>query len=88
MASVRICGWQQDGQGRWVEAGWIAGKEAGESLRRDAGKMGIVIGREGEEANGGPGLVPGDPEALYPPGVRGAASRSRSRSSAACGSEA
>jgi integrase len=46
-------GWQRDEQGRWVEAGWIAGKEAGEFLRRDAAKVGIVIGRKGKEANGG-----------------------------------
>jgi integrase len=46
-------GWEQDDQGRWVEAGWIAGKEAGEFLRRDAAKVGIVIGRKGREANGG-----------------------------------
>jgi integrase len=46
-------GWEQDDQGRWVEAGWIAGKEAGEFLRKDAAKVGIVIGRKGKEANGG-----------------------------------
>ena len=46
-------GWEQDDQGRWVEAGWIAGKEAGEFLRRDAARVGIVIGRKGQEANGG-----------------------------------
>jgi integrase len=45
--------WAQDDQSRWVEAGWIAGKSAGEFLRRDAAKVGIVIGREGKEANGG-----------------------------------
>jgi integrase len=48
-------GWEQDGQGGWVEAGWIAGKEAGEFLRKDAAgcSPGIVIGRKGQEANGG-----------------------------------
>jgi integrase len=48
-------GWDQDGQGGWVEAGWIAGKEAGEFLRKDAANCspGIVIGRKGQEANGG-----------------------------------
>lgn len=46
-------GWEQDEQGRWVEAGWIAGKEAGEFLRKDAAKVGIVIGRKGRHANGG-----------------------------------
>ena len=46
-------GWRQDDKGRWVEAGWISGKEAGQVLRRDAVRVGIVIGREGKEANGG-----------------------------------
>ena len=46
-------GWQQDAKGRWVEAGWIAGKEAGMFLRADAAKVHIVIGRKGKEANGG-----------------------------------
>jgi integrase len=46
-------GWKQDGQGGWTEAGWIAGKEAGEFLRKDAAQVGIVIGRKGQEANGG-----------------------------------
>jgi integrase len=45
-------GWAQDEQGLWVEAGWIAGKSAGEFLRRDAARVGIVIGREGKKANG------------------------------------
>ena len=36
-----------------MEAGWIAGKEAGELLRKDAAPVGIVIGRKGQEANGG-----------------------------------
>jgi integrase len=46
-------GWEPDGQGGWVEAGWIAGKEAGELLRKDAAPVGIVIGRKGQESNGG-----------------------------------
>jgi integrase len=46
-------GWKPDGQGGWVETGWIAGKEAGEFLRKDAAGVGIVIGRTGQEANGG-----------------------------------
>jgi hypothetical protein len=46
-------GWEQDNQGRWVESGWISGKEAGEFLRKDAAKVGIVIGRKGRDANGG-----------------------------------
>jgi hypothetical protein len=36
-----------------VEAGWIAGKSAGEFLRKDGARVGIVIGRKGQEANGG-----------------------------------
>jgi integrase len=44
-------GWKEDDQGRWVEAGWIAGKSAGEFLSRDAAEVGIVIGRKGKGAN-------------------------------------
>ena len=46
-------GWEPDGKGRWVEAGWIAGQEAGEFLRQDAAPVGVVIGRKGRDANGG-----------------------------------
>jgi integrase len=46
-------GWRRDAAGRWEEAGWVAGKEAGEFLRRDATTVGIVIGRKGRDANGG-----------------------------------
>ena len=46
-------GWRKDERGRWAEAGWVAGKEAGEILRRDAARAGIAIGRSGKEANGG-----------------------------------
>ena len=45
-------GWQQD-EGQWQPNGWVAGKEGGVMLRRDAAKVGIVIGREGAAANGG-----------------------------------
>ena len=46
-------GWKEDQQGRWAVAGWVAGKEAGEFLRRDAARAGIEIGRSGKAANGG-----------------------------------
>jgi hypothetical protein len=46
-------GWTLNDAGKWVEAGWIAGKEAGEFLRKDAAKVGIQIGRKGREANSG-----------------------------------
>jgi hypothetical protein len=46
-------GWKKDEKGRWIEAGWVSGKGAGEFLRKDAAKVGIVIGRVGHEANGG-----------------------------------
>ena len=46
-------GWQIDPNGRWIEAGWVAGKSAGEFLRHDAARVGIAIGRVGGEANGG-----------------------------------
>src|SRR5262249_38297792 len=46
-------GWVQDKKGRWVEARWVSGKGAGEFLRRDAARAGILIGREGKESNGG-----------------------------------
>lgn len=46
-------GWTQDERGRWVEAGWVAGKEAGVMLRRDAARAGIAVGRDGKAANGG-----------------------------------
>jgi integrase len=46
-------GWRKDERGRWAPAGWVAGKDAGELLRRDAARAGIVIGRAGREANGG-----------------------------------
>jgi integrase len=45
-------GWQQVG-GKWETAGWVKGKSAGEFLRYDAAKVGIVIGRKGKEQNGG-----------------------------------
>jgi integrase len=45
-------GWQQVG-GRWETAGWVKGKSAGEFLRFDAARVGIVIGRSGKEQNGG-----------------------------------
>ena len=46
-------GWKKDDDDRWVTCGWIKGKDAGELLRHDAQKVGIVIGREGRDANGG-----------------------------------
>jgi integrase len=46
-------GWMKDERGRWAPAGWVAGKDAGEPLRRDAARAGIAIGRAGREANGG-----------------------------------
>jgi integrase len=46
-------GWAKDERGRWAPAGWVAGKDAGELLRRDAARAGIAIGRAGREANGG-----------------------------------
>lgn len=45
-------GWTKDGE-NWVEAGWIKDRRAGEILREDATKVGIVIGRKGKEANAG-----------------------------------
>ena len=45
-------GWKKEERGRWAPAGWVAGKDAGELLRRDAARVGIVIGRSGREANG------------------------------------
>jgi integrase len=39
--------------GKWETAGWVKGKSAGEFLRYDAAKVGIVIGREGKEQNKG-----------------------------------
>lgn len=46
-------GWKRDERGRWAPAGWVAGKDAGALLRRDAARVGIVIGRSGREANEG-----------------------------------
>lgn len=44
-------GWRRV-DGKWETAGWVRGKSAGEFLRHDAAKVGIVIGREGKEHNG------------------------------------
>ncbi len=49
-------GWRQDAKGRWVVCGWVGHKDAGELLRRDAKGCGILIGKEGLEANGGVAL--------------------------------
>ena len=46
-------GWNRDERGRWAPAGWVAGKDAGELLRRDAAQVGIAIGRSGKDANEG-----------------------------------
>ncbi|QDV36337.1 site-specific integrase [Tautonia plasticadhaerens] len=46
-------GWKRTEKGRWAVVGWVAGKDAGELLRRDARRAGIVVGRSGREANGG-----------------------------------
>jgi integrase len=45
-------GWQQVG-GKWQTAGWVKGKAAGEFLRYDGARVGIVIGRKGKEQNHG-----------------------------------
>jgi integrase len=45
-------GWQQV-NGKWEPMGWVKGKSAAEFLRYDAAKVGIVIGRNGREQNGG-----------------------------------
>lgn len=46
-------GWRRDENGRWVEAGWVKDRRAGEILRVDAALAGIVIGRKGKDKNGG-----------------------------------
>lgn len=46
-------GWEKDEDDRWVTCGWVKSKDAGEMLRHDAKKVGIIIGREGRDANAG-----------------------------------